>query len=180
MAQSALEQRDFISLITQHQAPLRGYIISLMPGVEGVSDVLQETNLVLWEKREGFKPGTNFTAWSYTIARFQVKNHRRKILRHYKVNNTLDEDVAEELAEHCALTPESSEQRIQALEGCVKKLRSEDQELVRHRYQKNSPLAEYAESLGRSVSSLSVTLHRIRQKLRGCVNAKLNTTSFTQ
>mgnify|MGYP000113776971 CR=1 FL=1 len=35
-----------------------------MPGMDGVDDVLQETNVVLWEKRATFEPGTNFRAWA--------------------------------------------------------------------------------------------------------------------
>jgi RNA polymerase sigma-70 factor (ECF subfamily) len=180
MSLSLEQEREFINLITQHQPSLRAYIISLMPGLPGASDILQETNLVLWEKREQFTPGSNFIAWSYTIARFQVKNHRRKLFKQHKLNNTLDEDLAEDLAEFCTSDAQETEKRMRALESCVTNLNREEQELIRHRYMQGDSLNEYAEALGRSAGSLSVSLHRIRQKLRKCIEAKLKTHSFTQ
>ncbi len=39
-----------------------------------VDDVLQNTNVVLWTKRNEFKHGTNFLAWAFNIARYQVKH----------------------------------------------------------------------------------------------------------
>lgn len=177
MSYTPEQQREFISLITQHQASLRAYIISLMPGLPGASDVLQETNLILWDKRDQFTLGSNFIAWAYTIARFQVKSHRRRLLRNTQIYNTLDEDLAADLAEFSSIDVIENEQRISALESCIADLRMEDQELIKHRYQHGGSVNEYAKSLGRSSSSLSVTLHRIRQKLRACIDAKLNKTS---
>lgn len=40
-------------------------------------DILQEVNIVLWEKRKSFKPGSNFGAWACTVARYKVLEHRR-------------------------------------------------------------------------------------------------------
>ena len=80
MSLDAIQQAEFVGQITRHQTALRAYIISLMPGMDGVSDVLQETNLVLWEKRGKYQPGTNFQAWACAIARYEVKTHRRKML----------------------------------------------------------------------------------------------------
>ncbi len=39
----AAQQAEFVGQIARHQAALHSYIISLMPGMDGVSDVLQET-----------------------------------------------------------------------------------------------------------------------------------------
>ena len=48
MDRDVTQQAEFVGQITRHQTALRAYIISLMPGMDGVSDVLQETNVVLW------------------------------------------------------------------------------------------------------------------------------------
>ncbi len=43
------ELQAFIKLLTEHQASLRAFIVSLMPGspdVADVADVLQETNVI--------------------------------------------------------------------------------------------------------------------------------------
>jgi len=43
--------QEFVSLLTDHQEVMRSYIISLIPGSPDVRDVLQEVNIVLWEKK---------------------------------------------------------------------------------------------------------------------------------
>ena len=41
---------EFITLLTEHQPVLRGYIRSLLPNASDIQDVLQNTNIVLWER----------------------------------------------------------------------------------------------------------------------------------
>ena len=55
MSSDAQQQAEFVGEITHHQSALRAYIISLMPGISGTKDVLQETNLTLWEKRRRYE-----------------------------------------------------------------------------------------------------------------------------
>lgn len=45
----------YVTLMTKHQANLRAFIVSLMPGSRDVDDVLQDTNAVLWQKRARFE-----------------------------------------------------------------------------------------------------------------------------
>ena len=76
MKRDAKQEGEFVSQITRHQAVLRNYIVSMMPGMDGVDDVLQETNILLWEKRASCEMGTNFRAWASSIARFKVMEQR--------------------------------------------------------------------------------------------------------
>ena len=46
----------FISELTGHQEVIHAFLISLLPGVPDVDDILQRTNLVLWGKRAQFAP----------------------------------------------------------------------------------------------------------------------------
>ncbi|MCA9013773.1 MAG: RNA polymerase subunit sigma-70, partial [Planctomycetaceae bacterium] len=75
------ETESFVQLLTAHQSVLYAYIRSLLPDIEAVQDVLQETNLVLWRRSEEFEAGTNFVAWACKVAYFQVlafyRDHKR-------------------------------------------------------------------------------------------------------
>ena len=169
------QMAEFVGLIGRHQAALRAYIISLMPGMEGVFDVLQETNLVLWEKRAKFRQGTNFGAWAFTIARLEVMAHRKRQRR--AGLPLLDEDLAKRLADRLAERheedPEASEERLNALEKCLARLAPAERELIEHRYFSDSTLEEFSEACGRSTDSLRVTLFRIRAALRKCISAEI-------
>ncbi len=171
MDRDVTQQAEFVGQITRHQTALRAYIISLMPGMDGVSDVLQETNVVLWEKRGKFQPGTNFRAWACAIARYEVKTHRRKMLS--RGMTLLDEDLAEQLAAHGEETPEKLDERLRALDKCLGRLEEDGRQLVEHRYFSGATLEEFSARCGRPADSLRVTLFRIRAALKKCINNEL-------
>lgn len=171
MPLDANQQAEFVGQITRHQAMLRAYIISLMPGMDGTDDVLQETNLVLFEKFASYQPGTNFRAWACAIARFEVKAHRRKLLRQGRL--ILDEELAEQLAEHTAAIDNDQDERLRALNRCLGRLQENERELIEHRYYSKLTLEDFAARCGRPVESSRVSLFRIRASLRKCINGEL-------
>jgi len=167
----ALQESAFVSELTRFQMQLKAFIISLMPGLAGAEDVLQETNLVLWEKRAKFEPGSNFPAWACAVARLEVKAHRRKM---YRLGTTmLDDDLAEQLAEPFQDDTEELDEHLQALEQCMARLRGPERELVEHRYFSKSTLDVFSEASGHSVETLRNKLYRLRSALRKCVRDKL-------
>jgi RNA polymerase sigma-70 factor (ECF subfamily) len=170
------QQAEFVGQITRHQAMLRAYIISLMPGMDGVDDVLQETNLVLFEKFAAFQPGTNFRAWACAIARLEVKTHRRKLRRQGCL--MLEEDLAEQLAEHTANQSNDLDERLRALNQCLGRLEENERELIEHRYFSKLTLEGFADRCGRPVESLRVSLFRIRAALRRCIKGELAINSI--
>jgi RNA polymerase sigma-70 factor (ECF subfamily) len=171
MELDATQQAEFVSQIARHQSALHAYIISLMPGVDGVDDVLQETNLVLWEKRGTFEPGSNFRAWACAIARYRVMGHRRKLAR--QGLPLFDDALAEQLAAECEAEPEELTDRIRALEHCLGRLPEKERALIDNRYFSDSHLDEYAAQCGRPVESLRVSLFRIRAALKKCITGEL-------
>jgi len=64
--------------IARHQSRLRAFVRCLMVRSSDVDDLLQEINVVLWEKCDEFQPGSDFWAWASQIARFKVLNQVRK------------------------------------------------------------------------------------------------------
>ncbi len=171
MELNATQQAEFVSQIARYQSALHAYIISLMPGMDGVDDVLQETNLVLWEKRRTFEPGSNFRAWACAIARFRVMGHRRKLAR--QGLQLFDDDLAEQLATECEAEPEELSERVHALEHCLGHLQEKERALIEFRYFSDSQLEEYAAQCGRPVESLRVSLFRIRAALKKCITGEL-------
>jgi RNA polymerase sigma-70 factor, ECF subfamily len=162
---------EFVSLLTKHQADLWSYIITLMPGDPDTSDVLQKTNLVLWTKQMDFTPGTNFRAWAFAVARYEVLAHLKRQKRMGIV--LLDDELLEKIADEAPDLLAPGDARLAALERCLNKLRQQDRDLLDHRYRSNIGLDEFAARVGRSVSALSVTLHRLRTSLRKCVTDQM-------
>lgn len=165
--------QTFVSLLTDHQSVLRGYIRSLLPQTTEVRDVLQNTNLTLWEQRERFEPDSNFKAWAFAIARYRVMDHRKKMK---KDKQLVFGDQLFELIEKKSHSKDTldQERKQQALSTCLQQLKPQDQALISARYISNTPLESYAIKDGRTHGSLRVTLNRLRTILRDCITQQIS------
>lgn len=171
----AEHESAFVAQLTDMQMPLRLYVQSLMPGDSAAHDVVQQANATLWKKREDFTLGTSFKAWAFSVARYEVLNYRKQQARDSRL--VFGEEMEQIFAEDLAERDDDTEQRHEALKGCLEKLRQQDRDLLLHRYTATAgTLDEFAERVGRSVGGLKVTLHRLRNALLGCIEKQLGTT----
>jgi RNA polymerase sigma-70 factor (ECF subfamily) len=142
---------EYLQLVTRHQPAIYGYIRSLAPGAD-IEDILQETNLILWEKSESFQPGSNFKAFAFRIAHLKtleaLRSERR---RHWLV---FDSDLMESIAERQAGEDRLAESQQAALRQCLLALSSEEQGLIRSRYSQRKTVREIARETGRSEGAL--------------------------
>lgn len=161
-----------VTQLAAHQAEILAYIHSQLPGNSSVNDVLQRTNLVIWKKRAMFEEGTNFRAWAFSVARWEVRAFLKESKR--KSWLVIDDDLAQQITDTMTETADDGYMMDlrEDLELCMKKLKSGERELITHRYHTEGTLREYAEAGGRSVGSLKVTLCRIRATLKRCIESR--------
>ena len=156
-----------VELLTTIQLPLRIYIQSLLPGDSAAADVAQHANALIWQKREDFEIGTNFKAWAFSIARYEVLNYRKRQARDSLL--VFSDELEETFAEEISGRTDSIEHQHELLQHCLAKLKPKDRELLLHRYAKSGTLRDFAEQSGRSVGGLKVTLFRLRSTLLTCM-----------
>ena len=173
------EQTDarFVWELTAAQVPLLAYVRSLLPGDAAARDVAQQANKTIWTKRADFQPGTNFKAWAFSIARFEVLNYRKRQARDARL--VFSDDLEQTITTELAAAPDEFQERHEALRLCLQKLRGEDRDLLLHRYSQIEPLAGYAARVGRSVGGLKVTLHRLRSALLACIERQSRSRGAT-
>jgi RNA polymerase sigma-70 factor (ECF subfamily) len=162
---------DFVNLLLQYQQPLRVFIRALMPGRDEAWDVFQQTNAVLWSKQSEFQPGTNFRAWAFKVARFEVMAFFQKERR--KGWLVFDGEMIDLMEDEMASEPAELEEHYRALDQCVSDLKPHDRELIRQRYLITGSLENYAKALGRAAGTLKTRLFRLRAALRDCVQRRL-------
>ena len=165
----------FVAQLTDMQMPLRLYVQSLMPGDVSAHDVTQQANATLWKKRADFEPGTNFKAWAFSVARYEVLNYRKQQARDARLGLVFSDELQEVMTEELLQEPDDLDQRQDALRQCLNKLRPADKELILSRYFKNETLQDFANQVGRSVGGLKVTLHRLRNSLQTCIEKNIQT-----
>ena len=111
---------EFLQMITEFQGRLFGFVLTMLGDVDQANEVLQETNLVLWRKSDEFRSGTDFKAWSFRVAHFQVMAFRQRQIRDRLV---FGDDVLEQITRDAAIQDEVYQQRVDRLENCIASLR---------------------------------------------------------
>ena len=140
-------------------------------------DLLQKVNLILWQKRANFETGSNFRAWSFTIARLEVLNQLRQQRRDQRVFSDRKNHESSPVFDPAAEVED--EALLGVLKDCRERLSSRDQELLFVGYATDRPLKEYAENLSRSPGTLKARLFQIRENLRKRIEARLREVDST-
>ncbi len=156
----------FADQLVAIQKGLYAYILTLSPWAEEASDVLQQTNLVLWRDAAKFQPGTDFRAWAYRVAYFQVLAQRRKAGRD---RLRFDDDLLKNLADNMQREPAEAEVEALLLQDCLRKLPQIDRELICRRYDAGVSVKVLAADLHLPPNTVAVRLYRIRRALLECV-----------
>jgi len=160
----------FVEILTQHQRKLYGFIYTLVPNASDADDLLQETNIVLWNKHLDYKLGTNFMTWASRVAYLKVKNFLRTKNRSRLYFN---EKILAEFSDMRIDRAEVHAIQSILLINCLEKLSGDSQKLLRLRYDGNHSIQDVATQMGRPVGSLYNTLSQIRLKLWECIRYAL-------
>ena len=162
----------FVSEVTAAQPKMRSYIAKLVANASSVDDILQESNRVLWEKREDWQEGTVFLKWAYRVCYFQVKSWRRD---HAREKLVFSDDLLETFARE---EPEDTLMncREEGLKHCLQKLSRDQHDAVMRYYDPSVSVGELARERKLAPNTLAQQLRRIRQRLHLCIESYLERT----
>jgi len=169
------DSEEFSRLVTEAQQRLHAYIYSLLGNTASAWDVLQETNLVLWDKRDEFELGSNFLAWAHTVARFQVLAFLRD--RKREPLSLLTPEVFEKMQADVGPEFDGYEARLKALSVCLKELAPAAGNIVRLHYVERRSLVQVGEQLSMTANAVKQALFRARRTLESCIDSSLATTN---
>lgn len=161
---------SFVAKITEAQQGLFALIVSLTGNVDDAHDVLQETNMVLWRKRDEFQQETSFWHWACQIAKFQTMAHFKKKKRG---RVSFDSELMDRLADDAAEISSNMLDRQRALENCLGEMPPQSRELVQLRYEEALSSNQVAAKLRRNPASIYDALYRIRLTLAKCIERTL-------
>ena len=161
---------EFIQHLTSCQHWLRAYMRALLRNGEQADEVLQRTNLVLWEKAEQFQPGSNFKAWACRVAHFEVLAYRKQQSRDRLVfSEAAIAAIGADAQGHIGVINDLRE----FLEACLAQLPVKQRRLVAARYHQDATVQGIAQQQGTTADAISASLYRIRQTLLKCIQRKL-------
>lgn len=165
--------KEFILQLTDWQNRLFGYLVTLLGSVHDARDVLQETNLVLWQKNGDFAEGSDFGAWARRCAYYQTLAFRRDRKRD---RHLFDDDLLAQFAAEESAPAYDDDERLLALRDCLTRLPDGQQRLISNRYREEIPVRQLALDAGKKESAIKMALMRIRQALHSCIETKLQET----
>lgn len=157
---------QFVRLFTSCEGGVRAVLRSLVPSLDDLDEVMQETSLAAIRKFQEFEPGTNFFAWMVTIGRFEALRWRRARAAGRMLFN---DRLCDLLADEAMAEANQREVQRQALATCLGKLRPRQRELLLAAYQSGLKLREVASRVGMSADAFYKMLQRIRIVLVECV-----------
>ena len=160
---------EFILELTQAQQRLFAYIFRRMANRDQAMEVLQQVNLVLCRKADDFKLGTNFRAWSSTVAHYQILSYRKSLSRDRLVFT--DEVMA--IIDEREDDSDERDGRLAYLHQCFQALSSDNQVFIKLRYEGGLSMEQIAMEIGKTANAVRVKLHRLRRSLRDCVQKRL-------
>ncbi|MCG8512278.1 MAG: sigma-70 family RNA polymerase sigma factor, partial [Rhodospirillales bacterium] len=152
------QQAEFIALFTRHHLRIQAYIRTQILNRTDAEDVMQDVSRVLWEKFDQFEQGTRFDRWAFQISRYHILKYFEKRRRDSLV---FSEKLIAMIAEETEQVIEHLDDRRTALERCLGKLRNEDRDVIRMRYEEKITNSRIAERMGRSEGTISRRLNRI-------------------
>ena len=159
--------------LMEMQSAVYSFLTGLLPNDADIDIVMQEVKMVVWKaaQEDTIK---NFDAFVYGVARNKAKSCLRKIGRSRLV--LCDDDLLQSLSDRWmsqASQSEPTSHRQHALRKCMGRLKEQDKQRMEAYYKEDTPLREIARREGRSEAALHQIFHRLRVKLRTCIEQTL-------
>lgn len=161
---------DFSALLTASQPRIYGFIFKRVANHDLAKEILQDTNLVICKKADDYQPGTNFIAWVFRIAHFQILSQRQKANSRPVLSDKTIELLSDSQEENIF------DDKLTALNSCLKNLSDDNRKLIIQRYSGKFSVQEYAQESGKRENAVSKVLHKIRHSLSKCIRLKLAET----
>ena len=143
------------------------------PGVDA-DDIAQQALVLAFTRLSEFQLGTDFAAWLFTIAAFQLRGETTRLRRVADYHSRYSPEIfAQALDRRVAETPALAEAWLDSLRECVQSLTEPLRRYLAWRYDEGIPLEEMAVRSGRSVAAVKKQLWSLRQSLKLCVERRM-------
>jgi RNA polymerase sigma-70 factor (ECF subfamily) len=135
-------------------------------------DVLQATAEQVSRSFDDYDRERPFQAWVLGVARHRVlayfRDQQRDRLR-------FSEDTVDKIAASAERVSPEMQDRLDALQFCMSKLRAKHQKLLRLRYLEELKPRQLAEQIGGSPNAVSAMIRRVRMAIAECIEKHLET-----
>ena len=168
----------FEAIVRAYEKPIRAWATMHCPPGGDADDIAQCTFIAAFRRLADFEVGTNFEAWLFAIARYQLMTEMNRLRRLADYRSRFaPELINRELTRRAEQAPSSFEgERLTWLDECLQKLTPDSRMLLDWRYDEQISVAEMAERSNRSTPAIKKALFVLRRTLRRCIEQKASAT----
>jgi len=166
------ETAHFESLVDRHLQHIRAFVALKAPVSDIVDEITHEAFVFAFRNVHKFEVGTSFRAWLRAIATNLLRAEVQRFAREQANRTKLSElKHWESSLEH----PAKSEGReVDFLEQCIEQVPSPMRALLQLKYHDDLSTEEIAQKQSRTLEWVRVSLFRVRQQLKQCIEGKLS------
>ena len=163
----------FADLVRLYQHDVQAAVCRKLGRCTVADDIAQDVFVHAYRNIKSFKGQGSIRSWLLAITRNLIVNHFRHKARQKSITLT---DLVDSLhiadSEEDAIDIDQQMQQIEVLRGCVKQLSDDQRRIVESFYFENLPAAVIARQMERKPGTIRMSLLRIRDVLRRCVEHK--------
>jgi len=163
---------EFLSLLAVEQRKVFSYILAAVGRRSMAEEIMQQTLLIMWRDFGKFERGTNFSAWGKKIAYHKILEYRRQ---NSKV--VFDSDVMQKIMDISQKTSMNSDKRVEALGGCMRKLKESSRVLLAMRYNRRMSCKEISEAMNCPIQTVYKNMSRVCIALKDCIDRTMTVWS---
>lgn len=151
------------------QHSVSAYVHAAVRNHHDAEDVVQATVTYITHHFGEYDPDRPFQAWAIGIARYRILDHRNKSKRQPLL---LGDEALESLTQAMTRQAPKADDRREALEYCMGRLKPEHRQVLADRYYNDNSRQEIADALGIKARSVTVLLRRVRLVLAECITKR--------
>jgi len=164
----------FEPVVRRFERSLRAWLAAHAPPWVDVDEVAQRSFVAAFTRLAEFEIGTNFAAWLFSIARFQLQTETTRLRRVADYHTRYAPDLLRrELDRRSAEPSELWQTRLEHLRVCLENLSEQARRFIAWRYEEEIALEEMAARSGRSVPAVKKQLWVLRRKLQECIELRM-------
>jgi RNA polymerase sigma-70 factor, ECF subfamily len=171
---SAKRVERFLELLNAHDRSVYAYILMQVPNLADADQIAQDVRTRLWQQFDQYQEGTDFGAWSRTIAGYLVMAHYEKCSRD---RLRFGEAFLASMQQHIESRIDGLSPRREALSECLKLLPRDQRKMLLDYYSGEESTQRLAEQIGKTYAALRQSVCRIRVILADCIDRRLSDAS---
>lgn len=169
-SETGISEEAMMRLFLSHERAVLRFILGYIPSLADARDVLQETAVTLWKKRDEYDTSRDFVPWACGIAKWKVREFWKKQPRWEAFAS---DDLLDRMQSRREALADQFSDRQARLERCLERLPDNQRRVLSNYYIESESVDSLARMENKTADAIYKLLQRMRRALLDCVEQGL-------